>query len=60
LKVGNGEDFFPRNGRWNFNNKKLVEPAKVERWAIVNFSARCDIRSLVRDFIKCGEMKGIV
>lgn len=21
LKVGNGEDFFPRNGRWNFNNK---------------------------------------
>ncbi|KAI5674501.1 hypothetical protein M9H77_14865 [Catharanthus roseus] len=60
LKVGNGEDFFPRNGRWNFNNKKLVEPAKVERWAVVNFSARCDIRSLVRDFIKCGEMKGIM
>ncbi|KAB5534706.1 hypothetical protein DKX38_017792 [Salix brachista] len=25
LKVGNGEDFFPRNGRWNFNNKKLVD-----------------------------------
>ncbi|KAH9686802.1 protein argonaute 4B [Citrus sinensis] len=21
LKVGNGEDFFPRGGRWNFNNK---------------------------------------
>ncbi|KAB1225267.1 Protein argonaute 4B [Morella rubra] len=20
LKVGNGEDFFPRNGRWNFNS----------------------------------------
>lgn len=60
LKVGNGEDFFPRNGRWNFNNKKLVEPVKVERWAIVNFSARCDTRSLVRDLIKCGEMKGIL
>ncbi|XP_019155598.1 PREDICTED: protein argonaute 4-like [Ipomoea nil] len=59
LKVGNGEDFFPRNGRWNFNNKRLVDPSKIERWAVVNFSARCDIRGLVRDLIKCGEMKGI-
>lgn len=23
LKVGNGADFCPRNGRWNFNNKVL-------------------------------------
>ncbi|KAF8395625.1 hypothetical protein HHK36_019576 [Tetracentron sinense] len=60
LKVGKGEDFFPRNGRWNFNNKKLVDPTKIERWVIVNFSARCDIRNLTRDLIKCGEMKGIV
>ncbi|KAJ8766806.1 hypothetical protein K2173_008360 [Erythroxylum novogranatense] len=59
LKVGNGEDFFPRNGRWNFNNKKLVEPSKIERWAVVNFSARCDIRGLVRDLLKCANMKGI-
>ncbi|KAM7473009.1 hypothetical protein LguiA_011192 [Lonicera macranthoides] len=59
LKVGNGEDFFPRNGRWNFNNKKLAEPTVIERWAVVNFSARCDIRSLCRDLIKCGGMKGI-
>ncbi|GAB2285147.1 Protein argonaute-4 [Dionaea muscipula] len=60
LKVGNGEDFFPRNGRWNFNNKRLVEPTKIEKWAVVNFSARCDIRGLVRDLIKCGQMKGII
>ncbi|XP_057526284.1 protein argonaute 4B-like [Amaranthus tricolor] len=59
LKAGNGDEFFPRNGRWNFNNKKLVEPAKIERWAVVNFSARCDTRNLVRDLIKCAEMKGI-
>ncbi|XP_030458575.1 protein argonaute 4-like [Syzygium oleosum] len=59
LKVGNGEDFFPRNGRWNFNNKKLVEPSKIERWAVVNFSARCDVRGLVSNLIKCGDMKGI-
>ncbi|OAY23969.1 protein argonaute 4 isoform X1 [Manihot esculenta] len=59
LKVGNGEDFFPRNGRWNFNNKKLVEPSKIERWAVVNFSARCDVRSLVRDLTRCADMKGI-
>ncbi|XP_042514453.1 protein argonaute 4A-like [Macadamia integrifolia] len=59
LKVGSGEDFQPRNGRWNFNNKKLVEPSTIQRWAVVNFSARCDVRGLVRDMIKCGEQKGI-
>ncbi|KAJ9167413.1 hypothetical protein P3X46_022067 [Hevea brasiliensis] len=59
LKVGNGEDFFPRNGRWNFNNKRLVEPCKIERWAVVNFSARCDVRNFVRDLTRCAEMKGI-
>lgn len=26
LKGGNGEDFFPRNGRWNFNNKVFFWP----------------------------------
>ncbi|EXB54656.1 Protein argonaute 4 [Morus notabilis] len=60
LKAGNGEDFFPRNGKWNFNNKKLVQPTKIERWAAVNFSARCDVRSLVSNLIKCGEMKGVL
>ncbi|KAJ4839043.1 Protein argonaute 4B [Turnera subulata] len=59
LKVGNGEDFFPRNGRWNFNNKKLVKPVKIERWAIVNFSARCDMQHLSLTLSKCGDMKGI-
>ncbi|ESW13558.1 hypothetical protein PHAVU_008G206600 [Phaseolus vulgaris] len=59
LKFGNGEDFNPRNGRWNFNQKKLVRPTKIEKWAVVNFSARCDVRGLVRDLQKCGQMKGI-
>ncbi|TXG73404.1 hypothetical protein EZV62_001983 [Acer yangbiense] len=59
LKVGNGEDLFPTRGRWNFNNKKLVEPTKIDRWAVVNFSARCNLRMLVQDLIKCGAMKGI-
>ncbi|KAL3509941.1 hypothetical protein ACH5RR_029342 [Cinchona calisaya] len=59
LKVGNNEDCFPRNGRWNFNNKKLVEPTKIERWAVVNFSARCDTSYLSRELINCGRNKGI-
>ena len=37
-----------------------MEPTKIERWAVVNFSARCDARNLVRDLMKCAEMKGIV
>ncbi|CAN8244256.1 unnamed protein product [Cochlearia groenlandica] len=59
LKVGNGEDLLPRNGRWNFNNKKLVEPSTVTRWAVVNFSARCDTNRLIPDLIRCGNMKGV-
>ncbi|AQK89308.1 argonaute4a [Zea mays] len=60
LKAGNGEDIFTRNGRWNFNNKKLIRASSVEKWAVVNFSARCNVRDLVRDLIKCGGMKGIM
>ncbi|KAH6814845.1 Argonaute family protein [Perilla frutescens var. frutescens] len=59
LRVGNGEDFAPRNGRWNFNQKKLVEPVKIERWAAVNFSARCNLTNLCRDLVRCASMKGI-
>ncbi|KAL0455701.1 UNVERIFIED_CONTAM: protein argonaute 4A [Sesamum latifolium] len=59
LRVGSGVDFVPRNGRWNFNNKRLVEPIKLERWAVVNFSSRCDMRNLSRELARCGQMKGI-
>ncbi|KAG6414004.1 hypothetical protein SASPL_126720 [Salvia splendens] len=59
LKVANGDDLFTRNGRWNFNNKKFVNACKIERWAVVNFSARCDVRGLIRDLMKVGESKGI-
>ena len=40
--------------------QKFAQPTKIERWAVVNFSARCDTRGLVRDLIRCGDMKGIV
>ncbi|XP_020102433.1 protein argonaute 16-like [Ananas comosus] len=59
LIVGNKEDCMPRNGRWNFNNKRLWAPTKIERWAIVNFSARCDTSHLSRELINCGRNKGI-
>jgi len=44
----------------SFILQKLFEATTVDKWAVVNFSARCDMRSLVRDLIKCGNMKGIV
>ncbi|KVI08483.1 Argonaute/Dicer protein, PAZ [Cynara cardunculus var. scolymus] len=59
LKFGNGGDLFPRGGRWNFNNKTLVEPTKIFEWAIVNFSARCDMNYLRRELPKCSHAKGI-
>ncbi|XP_017239098.1 protein argonaute 4 isoform X2 [Daucus carota subsp. sativus] len=59
LKAGCGDDIFPCNGRWNFSNKKLVEPTTINDWAVVNFSAQCEIDSLINELIKCGEEKGI-
>ncbi|XP_076937309.1 protein argonaute 4A-like [Bidens hawaiensis] len=59
LKFGNGVDMFPRDGRWNFNNKTLVEPKQVKHWAVVNFSARCDTDSLRRDLVRCCKVKGM-
>ncbi|XP_061364756.1 protein argonaute 4A-like [Gastrolobium bilobum] len=59
LVVGRGENFIPRGGRWNFNHKKLIEPVKIEHWAIVNFSTRCDIVYLCNTLKKCADMKGI-
>ncbi|XP_007049194.2 PREDICTED: protein argonaute 16 [Theobroma cacao] len=59
LKVGNHEVCIPRNGRWNFNNKKLLDPKKIERWIVVNFSACCDISRISRDLISCARNKGI-
>ncbi|KAL8545005.1 hypothetical protein ACS0TY_005275 [Phlomoides rotata] len=60
LKVGNGDDLFCRNGRWNFNNKRFVNSCKIERWAVVNFSApRVDVPGLVRDLTRVAETKGL-
>lgn len=59
LVVGNSEDCIPNKGRWNYNNKRLYEPVKIERWALVNFSARCDMSRISRDLINCGRSKGI-
>ncbi|XP_015881205.3 protein argonaute 16 [Ziziphus jujuba] len=59
LKVGNNDDCIPRNGRWNFNNKTLVKPVKIERWIVVNFSARCDTSHISRELINSGMRKGI-
>nr|XP_023881007.1 protein argonaute 16 [Quercus suber] len=60
LKVGNSDDCIPRNGRWNFNNKKLLNPTQIDRWVVVNFSARCDTSHISRELINCGRTKGII
>ncbi|WJX30417.1 Protein argonaute 4A, variant 2 [Trifolium repens] len=59
LVVGRGNNFCPQNGRWNFNDKKLVEPVKIERWAIVNFSSRCNTNHLLNLIKKNSELKGM-
>ncbi|RRT79144.1 hypothetical protein B296_00024543 [Ensete ventricosum] len=39
----------------------LFHPIRIgQLWAIVNFSARCDLSYLSRELINCGRNKGIV
>ena len=38
----------------------LLQPAHIELWAVVNFSARCDTSYISRELIRCGMKKGIV
>ncbi|KAL5148091.1 Protein argonaute 4 [Glycine soja] len=59
LIVGGEKSIIPRNGRWNFNNKKLYEPLMIGRWAIVNFSSRCDTRLLIELIRRCAAAKGM-
>ncbi|KAH6767821.1 Argonaute family protein, partial [Perilla frutescens var. hirtella] len=60
LRLGNGVDFAPDNGSWDFKHKtKLFEPVTIELWAAVNFSASCNLRSICSDFSIYASMKGI-
>lgn len=59
LTVGNGEEVIPHSGCWNFNNKKLVDPTTITKWA-VNFFVHYNFELLISDFIECGNLKGIV
>ncbi|XP_051151747.1 protein argonaute 16 [Andrographis paniculata] len=59
LTVGDNDEFLPSNGRWNFTKKRFLKPIHIERWALVNFSARCDSSYLSRELINCGRKKGI-
>ncbi|XP_057985188.1 protein argonaute 16-like [Hevea brasiliensis] len=59
LRVGNKEDLFPRNGRWNFNYKTLFKTTCIDRWAVVNFSAPCYTDKIFHDLISCGRRMGI-
>ncbi|GAB4859397.1 hypothetical protein Ancab_010860 [Ancistrocladus abbreviatus] len=59
LKVGKCEDCIPHNGRWNFNSKQLHSAVKIQCWAIVNFSSRCDTSHLSRELINCARSKGV-
>ncbi|KAK2997848.1 hypothetical protein RJ639_026377, partial [Escallonia herrerae] len=39
---------------------KFAEATKIGPWAVANFSARCDVRTLCRDLARVGETKGIL
>ncbi|KAI3925531.1 hypothetical protein MKW92_019628, partial [Papaver armeniacum] len=59
LKVGNNVDCFPDNGKWNYSGQTLYEPVKIQRWAVVNFSALWDTSYLSRELITGARDKGI-
>ncbi|KAF8720530.1 hypothetical protein HU200_023783 [Digitaria exilis] len=59
LVVGNGEECIPNEGRWNYNNKMLLNPVRIEHWAVVNFSTDCNMNWIIQRIIDLGRSKGI-
>ncbi|XP_027152630.1 protein argonaute 4A-like [Coffea eugenioides] len=59
LKVGNNEDLIPRNASWSFKDKKLVEPKRVQCWAVVNFSSQHYTRNFCQELAKLGAKIGV-
>ncbi|CAM0907115.1 unnamed protein product [Alopecurus aequalis] len=59
LRAGNSEDLLPRDGRWNLANKKYFQTSSIKTWSVVNFSARCDVRGLVRDLQRLATARGL-
>lgn len=40
--------------------QKLIQACSVDKWAVVNFSARCVVPNLIRDLMRNASAKGIV
>lgn len=40
--------------------KQLLRPAEINRWVVVNFSAKCDTEHIVIQLVGCGRRLGIV
>lgn len=40
--------------------QRFLEATRIDRWIVVNFSARCDTSHISRELINCGRNKGIV
>ncbi|XWS47380.1 hypothetical protein CRYUN_Cryun14cG0147400 [Craigia yunnanensis] len=54
-----GKQLTEVDGRVLETPRKLLDPKKIERWIVVNFSAHCDISRISRDLISCARNKGI-
>ncbi|XP_047058374.1 protein argonaute 4A-like [Lolium rigidum] len=59
LSAARDRELYTPNGRWNFNKDRFIQPIKVKTWGAVNFSARCNVRDLVKRLSQAGIMKGI-
>ncbi|KAI4300973.1 hypothetical protein L6164_034296 [Bauhinia variegata] len=59
LRIGDGKELIPQNGRWSYSNKKLFKPAKIKHWAVVNFSSGFKISYLCEHLRKVGQMRGM-
>ncbi|KAL8514052.1 hypothetical protein ACS0TY_013239 [Phlomoides rotata] len=58
LKVGNEEDLYAQNGRWDLKNKKVAYACEIKRWVVVSFTSVSGF-SMVHNLIRIGDMKGV-
>ncbi|XP_023240515.1 protein argonaute-2-like [Centruroides sculpturatus] len=42
----------PKNGSWNLENKKFYEGSQIDKWSVINFSAKCSM-GVLNNFARC-------
>jgi eukaryotic translation initiation factor 2C len=61
LVFGEGRKENPRDGKWNFNNKQLMQGCNIPNWVVAVFDGRChDGGNIAQSLVQACNRRGMV